>query len=240
MNRRMALFQTLLLGGLGSRSLLAQTPSRRTSNSTKARGPALEPAKSRRDKFDEFDQKEPASEAAPEDNEPTPNLPAEPGQMWRRYDIGRYTALSQNQSAPQNAIVEWIFRRTGSSPWHGDKVAVLSASRTQVRAFHDAATLKMVDEVVERFTNAVNDVLSIRVQVVAAVDPRWRYAVYSRLTPVGGGSQGQQIWTMKMSDAAYVLAQMGDQPGVQTPGQPEVRDDQRPDLEGRDDRPARL
>jgi hypothetical protein len=47
------------------------------------------------------------------------------------------------------------------------------------------------------------------VQVVAAVDPRWRYAVYSRLTPVGSGPQGQQIWTLKMEDAAFVLAQMG-------------------------------
>src|SRR5260370_401294 len=80
--------------------------------------------------------------------------------------------------------------------------------RAQGRAFHDAATLKMVDEVVERFTNAVNDFLSIRVRVVAAVDPRWRYAVYTRLTPVGSGPQGQEIWTLKMDDAAFVLAQM--------------------------------
>jgi hypothetical protein len=66
----------------------------------------------------------------------------------------------------------------------------------------------MLDEVIERFTNAVNDVLAIRVRVVAAVDPRWRYAVFSRLTPVGSGPQGQQIWTLKMEDSAFVLAQM--------------------------------
>ena len=61
---------------------------------------------------------------------------------------------------------------------------------------------------IERFTNAVNDFLSIRVRFVAAVDTRWRYAVYSRLTPVGSGPQGQQIWTLKVEDAAFVLAQM--------------------------------
>ena len=66
----------------------------------------------------------------------------------------------------------------------------------------------MVDEVVERFTNSVNDILSLRVRVVAAVDPRWRYAVYSRLTPVVSGPQGQQVWTLKTDDAAFVLAQM--------------------------------
>jgi hypothetical protein len=208
MNRRMAMFLTLLMGGLVPSGLLAQqgTP-RRASTKSSSRGPALEPAKSRRTKFDEFDEKEPENEAAA-DNEPPPNLSGEPGQSWKRYDINRYTGLAQNQSSPQTAIIEWIFRRTGTSPWHGDKIAVLSASRAQVRAFHDAATLKMVDEVVERFTNAVSDFLSIRVRVVAAVDPRWRYAVYTRLTPVGSGPQGQEIWTLKMDDAAFVLAQM--------------------------------
>jgi hypothetical protein len=208
MNRRMALLLTLLMGGIAPRGLRAQSSSRRTSNTTRGRGPALEPAKTRRTKFDDLDEREPESEASAEEGEPTPNLAAEPGQMWRRYDISHYTSLAQNQSSPQTAIVEWIFRRTSTAPWHGEKVAVLSASRSQIRAFHDAATLKMVDEVVERFTNAVNDILSIRVQVVAAVDPRWRYAVYSRLTPVGSGPQGQQIWTLKLSDAAFVMAQM--------------------------------
>lgn len=206
MNRRMALLSTLLMGGLVPRSLRAQAPSRRDSSSTSTQGrvPSLEPAKTRRTAVEED---APEGEAA-DDDESAPDLSSEPGRTWRRYDISHYTSLAQNQTAPQNAIVEWIFRRTGTPPWHGDKVAVLSASRSQIRAFHDSSTLKMLDEVVERFTNAVNDVLSIRVRVVAAVDPRWRYAVYSRLTPVGSGPQGQQIWTLKMEDAAFVLAQM--------------------------------
>jgi hypothetical protein len=210
MNRRDALFSTLLigLGGLFPRDLRAQQgTSRRTSNSSGTRGPALEPAKTRRSKVDDFGEKGPENEAA-SDSDPPPNLPAEPGQDWRRFDISRYTGLAQNQSTPQNAILEWIFRRTSTAPWHGDKIAVLSASRTQIRAFHDATTLKMVEEVVERFTNAVNDILSIRVRVVAAVNPQWRYAIFSRLVPVGSGPQGQQIWTLRMEDAALVLAQM--------------------------------
>jgi hypothetical protein len=206
MNRRMALFSTMLLGGLVPGTLRAQQGTNRRTAS-RDRAPAPQPARTRRSSSGELDEKEPADEAAG-DGEPTPNLPGEPGQSWKRYDISRYTGLAQNQSTPQTALVEWIFRRTGTSPWHGDKVAVLSASRTQLRAFHDAATLEMVDKVVERFTNAVNDFLSIRVRVVAAVDPRWRYAVFSRLTPVGSGPQGQEIWTLKMDDAAFVLAQM--------------------------------
>ncbi len=205
MNRRTALFLTMLLGGLTPRGLLAQTEGRPASSKGRTRSLALEPARPKQTRPDEAGTG-PVVETEPE--EPTPNLPAESGQKWRRYDITRYASLAHNQGAPQNAIVEWIFRRTGTAPWHGEKIAVLSAGRTQIRAFHDEATLKMVDEVVERFLNATSDILSIRVRVVAAVDTRWRYAVYSRLTPVVGGPQGQQVWTLKTDDAAFVLTQM--------------------------------
>ena len=97
--------------------------------------------------------------------------------------------------------------------WHGDKVAVLSASRTELRAYNAPEILKQVDEVVERFTNATEDVLSIHVQFIAAVDTRWRYSALSRLTYVGSGPQGQQIWTTKMTEAAMTLTQMQVQQG---------------------------
>ena len=92
-------------------------------------------------------------------------------------------------------------------------MAVLSASRTELRAYNSPEILKQVDEIVERFTNATEDLLSLHVQFFAAVDTRWRYSVYSRLTFVGNGPQGQQIWTMRLEDAALVLSQMQVQQG---------------------------
>src|SRR5207302_10790355 len=79
---------------------------------------------------------------------------------------------------------------------------------SRLRAYNDAKYLEQAGEVIDRFTNAVSDFLSIRVRFVAAVDTRWRYAVYSRLTPVGSGPQGQQIWTLNVEDSAFVLTQM--------------------------------
>ncbi len=202
MNRRTALFWTMLMGGLLPRAALAQGAGRRTSSTGRARGGALEPAPRR---------KADAPEAGPDDPEsddPPPNFPSEPGQQWRQFDISRYTGLDHSQGNPQNAITEWIFRRTGSAPWHGEKVAVLSASRSRVRAYHDAKHLDEVSQVIDRFVNAERDFLSVSVKFVAAVDTRWRYAAYSLLTPVGSGPQGQQIWTLGVKDAAFVLAQM--------------------------------
>ena len=92
-------------------------------------------------------------------------------------------------------------------------MAVLSANRQRLIAYNTPEVIKQVDEIVERFVDATDDTLKVQVQFIAAVDPRWRYTVYSRLTYVGGGPQGQQIWTMQSRDAALVLTQMQIQQG---------------------------
>jgi hypothetical protein len=200
MNRRTALTLSMFLGGLLPRGLWAQSAMRK---SPKTRDKSLQPV-ARGD--------DPEDPAVATDEPPAPFSP-EPGFQWRRYPISRYTKAASSQASPQKAIIDWIFKRTGIAEWHGDKVAVLSASRTELRAYNSPDVLKQVDEVVERFTNATEDVLSVHVQFLAAVDTRWRYSVYSRLTFVASGPQGQQIWTMKLEDAALVLSQMQVQQG---------------------------
>ena len=209
MDRRTALMMTMLMGGWLPRGVFAQGAGRRTSTSRvaqkgaarRANEPESEPESGAGNTLP------PASQATGDDSPPS-GFPTETGQKWQNFDITRYTGLDHSQPNPQNAIVEWIFRRTGTGPWHGDKLAVLNAGRTRVRAFNDPKTLEQTAKVIERFTDAQTDFLSMRVRFVAAIDTRWRYAVYSRLTPVGSGPQGQQIWTLNVEDAAFVLAQM--------------------------------
>ncbi|MFO0907305.1 MAG: hypothetical protein U0794_02905 [Isosphaeraceae bacterium] len=204
MNRRTALFLTMLLGGWLPRRALAQTAGRKSTAEARTAPSAASPKKARPPATDPEVEK-----ASNDEQDDTPaNFMGESGQQWRTFDISRYTGLDHSQNAPQNALVEWIFRRTGTGPWHGDKVAVLSASRTQIRAYNNSKILDQTSEVIERFTNAVSDVLTIRVRYIAAVDTRWRYAVFSRLAPVGSGPQGQQIWTLKAEDLAFVVSQI--------------------------------
>ena len=68
-------------------------------------------------------------------------------------------------------------------------------------------------EVVERFTDATEDILAVHVRFFVSTDTRWRNTIFSQLTPVGNGPQGQQIWTMRMTDAALLIAQMQTQQG---------------------------
>jgi hypothetical protein len=134
--------------------------------------------------------------------------PNRTGLDWARFSIGEYTALDPSGKSPQTAIIDWIFRRTTPAPWHGDKVAVLCASRTQLQAYNTPKYLQYVAETVERFTDAQADILKVRVRFIAAADSRWRYAVHQRLTPVVSGPQGQQAWHCSVADAEMVISQM--------------------------------
>lgn len=205
MNRRNALWLSLL-AGIWPSNLLAQNddpPPRRAAKPRKiddGDAPAEKPAK--RPKAAPVDD--------PEADAPPANFGGEGGAQWKTIDISKYTALPHATGVvPQRAIVDWVFRRTTQAPWHGDKPAALYATKTQLRAYNTPAVLRQVDEIVERFTKAEADELMIRVRFVAAADPRWRYLVYSKLTPLPrSGGQGQQVWTLKQGDAAQILAQM--------------------------------
>ena len=141
-------------------------------------------------------------------------LKGDPGFQQKKWDISRYTRIPNNvQAPPEKALIDWILLRTGIASWHGEQAAVLCANRKQLMAYNSPELIKQVDEIVERFTDATEDTLRIQVQFIAAVNPRWRYTVYPRLTYVGGGPQGHQIWTMTSRDAALVLTQMQIQQG---------------------------
>lgn len=218
MSRRKAMFLTMLGGGLVPASLRAQDPAKRSS-SGRIKSASVEDsdrprAKTRSNDLpdDELDVEAPVKpkskrpemgkdSAAPED------FPDEPGRSWKEWDITPYTGLASSKIQPQTAILDWIFRRTGSGPWHDDKISVLSASRTRVRAFHTPKLLSQVDEMVDRFVNAVADLISIRVRIIAAPDTRWRYTNFTRMQLVASGPQGQRVWTVSPEESSLLINQ---------------------------------
>ncbi len=205
MNRRMALMLGFLTGGLAPSLSRGQDDLEDPLPKSKPKKTTRPVSNSDSDVFDDGA----AGSREPLQDSP-PDFRPEVGHSWKNFDIANYASLgySPENPKPQNAIVEWIFRRTGSAVWHGEKIAVLSAGKAQLRAYHNAKVLKVVQEYVERFTRATADVLSVRVRFVAAQDTRWRYSVYNRLKRIGTGPQGQQLWTISADDANLVRTQM--------------------------------
>ncbi len=134
MNRRKALLTTLLTGALLPARLVAQT-----ARAADDRGAGFRRAKTgtlaARTKDDPGEplEDEPIPKPHTEDIGMPADFPVEPGQVFRGFDISKYTSLPHEATNPQDSLVEWIFRRTGSGLWHGDRIAVLSAGRAQMR-----------------------------------------------------------------------------------------------------------
>jgi hypothetical protein len=223
MNRRSALWLTMLMGGLAPIRALGQVVSPRKAGLPKAG--RIRAVSDDIDQLDEPRKKgkkvvvddpvadaDDAGEATTEDQPPA-DFGADSGRHWRTFDIKRYTALPHKASAPQSAIVDWIFRRTEVGPWHDDKISALSASRARVTAYNSEKMLKQVQDVVERFTEAEFDILSLHVQMIAAGDSRWRYLQFARLELVGTGPQGQRLWFVPHDVATQLVTRMQDTPG---------------------------
>lgn len=148
----------------------------------------------------------------PPDRSTTPRvenaLPPESGFEYREFDISRYTTKIRHESAsPQQAIVDWIVRRTGASRWFGERSTSLAVDRQLVRLYHDPRIIRQAADIIDRFNNALTDLLSIRLRLVAATDTQWRFAVFNRLKPLTVGPTGQQVWTLPIEEGIQILTQ---------------------------------
>ncbi len=186
MNRRTALFSSLTLGGLVSRAALAQQGSSRSAS-------------------------EPPFRPDGAGDSRTPEGFDEPGHRWNVFTISRYTGLphSPDTEKPEAALVDWILRTTGPAVWRGEALTAISASESQLRVYNNEKVLGQVQDVVKRFVDPLFDQMTLRVRVVVAADPRWRYAVYSQLEPKATGPMGQQAWLVDLETTEMAMAQMG-------------------------------
>ena len=64
--------------------------------------------------------------------EQTGKLDQTGGQVWREYDIRSFTSRLSGQEKPEQAVIDWILRETGTSTWFGEPMGLLSANREVV------------------------------------------------------------------------------------------------------------
>src|SRR5438105_13237175 len=77
-------------------------------------------------------------------------LPNEHGQVWREYDISPYTLRVRDVAKPEQAIIDWILRETGTEVWFSEPLGILNASSTTLRVYHTPAMHERVRGIVER------------------------------------------------------------------------------------------
>ncbi|GIW98555.1 MAG: hypothetical protein KatS3mg111_1888 [Pirellulaceae bacterium] len=139
---------------------------------------------------------------------PPPNLPSDAGQYWKTYDLAPYTRELKTVDRPQQAVVDWILRETGTDVWFSDPFGFLNADRDTLRVYHTAAMHEAVEQVYERFVNGTTVPQLYGLRVMAVGSPNWRTRAHSLMQSVPVQSPGVHAYLMPKENAAIFLAML--------------------------------
>ena len=135
-------------------------------------------------------------------------LPSDQGQVWQEYDISVYTSKVQGTEHPEQAVIDWILRETGTEVWFTQPLGVLNANAKTVRVYHTPEMQRIVADVVGRFVNGTQDPHVLGLRVVAVDHPNWRAPFLNRLRPIPVQSAGIDAWLVSREDASVLLAEL--------------------------------
>jgi hypothetical protein len=135
-------------------------------------------------------------------------LPNDQGQVWREYDISPYTSRVTSTEKPEQAIVDWILRETGTEVWFSEPLGILSASRKSLRVYHTPEMQRLILDIVDRFVSSQAEDYAISLRLVTIGSPNWRTTALSLLQPIDVESSGVDAWLVSKEHAAVLLGQL--------------------------------
>lgn len=135
-------------------------------------------------------------------------LPDSAGQIWREYDITPYTSELSNIEKPEEAVLDWIVKETGTKTWFGGDLALLSVDEKKVIVYHTPEVQSVVKSLIDRFnrTRAQNQVFEVN--LVTVNNPNWRATAYPVLQPIDLRSPGIEAWLVSKENAALLQNQL--------------------------------
>jgi hypothetical protein len=135
-------------------------------------------------------------------------LPNSSGQYWVEYNLIPYTQNLKNIERPQQAIIDWIIRETGSDVWFNEPMGILNADRTTLRVYHNAAMQKTVAQIYERFVNGFTEPQAYSLRLITVGNPNWRNKASSLMRSSTAQTPGVQAWLMPKENGAIFLSQL--------------------------------
>ncbi len=134
------------------------------------------------------------------------------GQIWREYNIRSFTQRVRDQGKPEQAIIDWILRETGTSTWFGETMSLLSANSDVVRVYHTPEVQETVNEVIERFLSTRPEANEVGVRLVSVGSPDWRVKALPILKPVQAQTPGIEAWILSRENAALLQHELNQRP----------------------------
>ena len=136
------------------------------------------------------------------------SLPNAHGQVWRTYDIRPFTNTLVGEPRPEQTIVDWILRETGTEAWFSQPAGMLDANRNRLRVYHTPAIQRTVEDIVNRFVHGDSAGFVYGVRMVTVESPNWRSWAYQRLQSVPVQTPGVDAWLVAKEDAAVILTEL--------------------------------
>ncbi len=136
------------------------------------------------------------------------DLPNNHGQQWRKYDISPYTNRVASTKKPEQAVIDWILRETGTDIWFTEPLGLLSASKDTLYVYHTPEMQQLVAEVVDRFVSSEAEPQVFSLQLITIGSPNWRSKAHSLLQPVNVESPGVDAWLLSKENAAVLKAEL--------------------------------
>ncbi len=133
-------------------------------------------------------------------------LDASAGQYWSTYDLRPYTQHLKNHPKPEQAVVDWILRETGTDIWFHEPMGIMSTTRDTLSVYHNEGVHQSVKKVYERFVNGSveQQVFSARILLIGS--PNWRTSTLSWMKSVDPVSPGIQGWLLNKEQTAMLMA----------------------------------
>lgn len=135
-------------------------------------------------------------------------LPGGHGQVWREYDISKYTRRFKPEKKSEQSIVNWILRETGTELWFSQPMGVLSADRNKLRVYHTPEIQRLVDDIVQRYTRKEIQQHGFGLRMCTVGSPNWRAMALQRMGPATIQTPGVEAWLMSKENAAIVIAEI--------------------------------
>lgn len=151
---------------------------------------------------------QPAAPAVPVRSGGRDMLPNDQGQVWQQYDISVYTSRVKGTENPEQAIIDWVLRETGTEVWFKPPVGLLNVNSTTLSVYHTPEMQQLVADVVGRFVNGTQDAHVLGLRIAAVDNPNWRSGFLNRLRPVAVQSPGIDAWLLSKEDAALLLSEL--------------------------------
>lgn len=135
-------------------------------------------------------------------------LPRSHNQKWREYDIRPYTSRVTTTERPEQAVIDWILRETGTEVWFTEPFGVLNATKETLRVYHTEQMHDVVRGIVDRLVSSQAVSHAFGVRLVTIDSPNWRAKALPLMTSVSVQSPGVGAWLLSKENAAILINEL--------------------------------